>query len=181
MPLGQRPDYGQYRPLAEAVHYDAHLLLHLRTTSFRFDGLGSSWLVQLGRHQARTQLYPRPAIVQEMDRHSWLLKERARVRETMALLREYDPMLHWIVDLLCVGERAAVSFVPGRQLRHVGPEHEAVLRECGSEATLARRWRAGWGLLAVLLVPADVLDLALTYQGAVDQRALRWARETGLV
>ncbi len=182
--LGERDrrEYGAYKQtLAQAVHYDAHLLrFYAEEPSFRFDGLGTSWLIQLGRFQERPELYPRARQLEEIDACQQRARDLRRLLDAIEHLRAYDPMLHHAVFSVCMA--GAVTIMPGRGTRHQGDVWGRVLKETygGDDGKLWRHLQAGWALVAVLVVDAPILAAAWE-AGAVDERALAWARERGLV
>ena len=180
--LGEREKYGAYRDtLARAVHYDAHLLrLYAEEPSFRFDGLGTSWLIQLGRFQERSELYPRGRQLDEIDAGEQRGRELRQLLDAVEQLRAYDPMLHHSVFSVCMA--GAATIMPGRGTRHQGDVWGRVLKETygGDDGKLWRHLQAGWALVAVLVVEGPILAAAQE-AGAVDERALAWARERGLV
>ena len=178
--LGERREYGAYaKTLGSAVHYDAHLLLlYADDTSFRFDGLGSSWLVQMGHGQSS---YPRDSQCDEMDaRTQRRPAELRRLMDAIEHLRTYDPHLHHVVFAVCMAGGASIT--PGRGTRHSGEIWGRVVRDVygGDDAKLWAHLQAAWQVIAVLAVPGDVLRAAQE-AGATDERAVAWARERGLV
>lgn len=181
--LGERREYGAYkRTLGSAVHYDAGLLkLHLAEPSFRFDGLGSSWLVEMGRYQERSGLYPSPAFIEEMDARANRLEDMRRLLDAVKALREYDPILHWALFSVCIAGECGIA--RGRKTRHTGTVWDKVLRSSpygGDDGKLWTHLQAGWSLVAVLAVEGAILAAAQEV-GAVDAKAVAWARERGLL
>ena len=180
--LGERQEYGAYRKtLAQAVHYDAHLLrLYAEEPGFRFDGLGTSWLIQLGRFQERSELYPRGRQLEEIDVREQRARHLRRLLDGIEHLRDFDPMLHHTVFSVCMAGTATI--MPGRGTRHQGDVWGRVLKETygGDDGKLWRHLQAGWALVAVLVVETVILAAALE-KGAVDAKALAWAKERGLL
>lgn len=177
--LGERRKYGTYHDtLARAVHYDAHLLQHYaEESSFRFDGLGSSWLMEMGHG---SDDFPRESFVEELDVRVQRPRDLRRLLDAIEYLREYDPMLHQTVFSVCMAGGATI--MPGRGTRHQGDVWGRVLRETygGDDGRLWRHLQAGWSLVAILVVEAPILAAAQEAE-AVDLKALRWARERGLL
>ena len=177
--LGERREYSAYAmTLGRAVHYDAALLrTHAADTSFRFDGLGSSWLMQLGQGQGS---FPRDSQCDEMDAHASREADLRRLLDAIEHLRAYDPHLHHIAFKVCVAGGCYVK--PGRGLRHSGNLWDEVVRDVygGDDVKLWRHLQAAWSLIAVLAVDAAILKAAQE-AGATDERAVAWARERGLV
>lgn len=181
--LGERERYGPHRgTLGRAVHYDAHrLLLYGDDTSYPFDGLGSSWLAPLGKGW---RSHPSDRLCDEMDRDTDA--QAARKRDHLLLewglkqLRVYDPHLYAVTRRVC-GEGGATMAL-GRNLRHSGPVWDGVVDGLydGDDGKLWRHLQAAWGVVAVLVVDADVLRAAQE-AGAVDPKALAWRTERGLV
>ena len=180
--LGERRKYGAYRDtLGRAVHYDAHLLrTYMEEPSFRFDGLGTSWLIQLGRFQERSGLYPRDRQLEEIDACEQRARDLRRLLDAIEHLRSYDPMLHQTVFSVCMAGSATI--MPGRGTRHQGDVWGRVLKETygGDDGRLWRHLQAGWALVAILVVEPEVLAAAQE-AGAVDERPLRWAKERKLL
>ena len=179
--LGERPSYGAYAAtLGKAVHYDSHLLLlYADDTTMRFDGLGSSWLVQIGRSQERS--HPRDSQCDEMDaRTARRSDDLRRLMDAIEHLREYDPHLHHIVFAVCMAGGASIT--PGRGTRHSGGIWGRVVRDLygGDDGKLWRHLQSAWQVVAVLAVGPDVLRAAQE-AGATDARAVAWARERGLL
>ena len=177
--LGERREYSAYaKTLGRAVHYDAHLLLiHAADTSFRFDGLGSSWLVQMGRGQGS---HPRDSLCDELDARARRTQDLRRLMDAIEGLRAYDPHLHHIAFKVCVAGGGYIK--PGRGLRHSGDLWDEVVRDVygGDDAKLWAHLQAAWQMIAVLAVPGDVLRAAQE-AGATDARAIAWARERSLI
>lgn len=177
--LGERREYSAYaKTLGRAVHYDSHLLLlHAEDTGFRFDGLGSSWLVQLGHGQGS---HPRDSQCDEMDARVQRQQDLRRLMDAIEHLRTYDPHLHYVTLKVCVAGGGEIR--PGRGLRHSGDVWDEVVRELygGEDGRLWAHLQAAWGLVAVLAVDATTLKAAQE-EGAVDLKALAWARERGLL
>ena len=180
--LGERREYGQYaRTLGSAVHYDAHvLMLYAADTSFRFDGLGSSWLVQLGRLSERSQLYPGRAFIDELEARGERARDLEALEKALEMLREYDPVLHHVAFTVCMAGGAHLT--PGRGTRHGGAIWNRVVKDVygGNDTLLWRHLQVAWSLVAVLVVTPEVLAAAEA-AGAVDAKALSWARGRGLV
>lgn len=180
--LGERQKYGAYRDtLARAVHYDAHLLrLYADEPTFQFDGMGTSWLIQLGRFQERSELYPRGRQLEEIDAREQRTRDLRQLLDAIEHLRAYDPMLHYAVSSVCMAGDAAIT--AGRGTRHQGDVWGRVLRETygGDDGKLWRHLQAGWALVAVLVVEAPILEAAQE-AGAVDAKAVSWAKERGLL
>ena len=177
--LGERREYGAYaNTLGRAVHYDGHLLLiHAADTTFRFDGLGSSWLVQMGRGQ---DSFPRDSLCDEMDARAQRDADLRHLMDAIEGLRAYDPHLHHLAVKVCVAGGGYVK--PGRGLRHSGDLWDGAVRELygGDDGALWRHLQSAWSLIAVLAVPGDVLRAAQE-AGATDERAVVWARERNLI
>ena len=177
--LGERHEYGAYRKtLAQAVHYDGHLLrLYAEDPSFQFDGLGSSWLVEMGHG---SQDFPRERFLEEIDVRVQRMRDLRRLLDAIEQLRAYDPMLHHAVFSVCMA--GAATIMPGRGTRHQGDVWGRVLKGTygGDDGRLWRHLQAGWALVAVLVVEAPILAAAQE-KGAVDAKALAWARGRGLV
>jgi hypothetical protein len=180
--LGDRRQYGRYaKTLGQAVHYDAHLLmLYQAEPGFRFDGLGSSWLVRIGGYQERAALYPRRGFIEEMESRKQRTRDLRRLLDAIERLRDYDPHLHHVVFSLCVA--GSVKLIPGRGIRHTGEVWTRLLKGVygGDERRLWRHMVAGWEVVAVLAVEPAILKAAQE-AGAADQRAVAWARERGLI
>lgn len=180
--LGERSDYSRYKKtLGRAVHYDAHLLmLYLEEPGFRFDGLGSSWLVQMGRYQERSGLYPPDGQLSEMDAQERRRRELRRLLDAIERLREFDPQLHHAVFAVCMVGGASLR--SGRGTRHESEVWARVLKDVygGDDRRLTRHLQRGWDFVAVLAVVPAVLRAAQE-AGAVDERAVAWARERGLL
>ena len=178
--FGERREYGAYaNTLGRAVHYDGHLLLiHAADTSFRFDGLGSSWLIQLGRSHEHD--HPRDSLCDEMDARAQREADLRRLMDAIEGLRAYDPHLHHLVFKVCVAGGGYVK--PGRGLRHSGDLWDEAVRELygGDDGALWRHLQAAWSLVAVLVVDAAILRQAQE-AGATDARAVAWATAQGLL
>lgn len=177
--LGERPEYSAYRKtLAKAVHYDAHLLrLYAEDPSFQFDGLGSSWLVEMGHG---SQEFPRERFLEEIDVRVQRARDLRRLLDAIEQLRIYDPMLHHAVFSVCMAGEATI--MPGRGTRHQGDVWGRVLKETygGDDGKLSRHLQAGWALVSVLVVEAPILAAAQE-AGAVDEKAINWAKERRLL
>ena len=177
--LGERPGYDGYRDtLARAVHYDAHLLqLYAEDPSFQFDGLGSSWLVEMGHG---SQDFPRERFLEEIDVRVQRTRDLRRLLDAIEHLRVYDPMLHHAVFSVCMA--GTVTIMPGRGTRHQGDVWGRVLRETygGDDGKLWRHLQKGWALVAILAIDAPILAAAQE-AGAVDGKAINWAKERGLL
>src|SRR3972149_10191169 len=92
--LGERAEYGKYlTPLGRAVHSDFHTLVFLASsgggrfelekTTERGDQLpagpeGASFIT-VGKWSQRSQLYPRPMLLAELERRTAALPEIERV------------------------------------------------------------------------------------------------------
>ncbi len=177
--LGERPDYSAYRfTLGRAVHYDAALLLtHAEDTSFRFDGLGSSWLVQMGRGGGS---HPRDSQCDEMDLRTQRERDLRRLMDAIRHLRDYDPHLHHVAFNTCVV--GGHQIMPGRGLRHSGHFWDAMVRDLydGDDGKLWEHLQRAWSFVAVLAVDAAILKAAQE-AGAVDEKAEAWATERKLL
>ena len=177
--LGERREYSAYAlTLGRAVHYDAHiLLLYAADTSFRFDGLGSSWLVQMGHGQGS---FPRDSQCDEMDAHARREGDLRHLLDAVEHLRAYDPHLHHVVFAVCMAGGANIT--PGRGTRHSGEIWGRVVRDIydGDDGKLWAHLQAAWQVVAVLAVDAAILKAAQE-AGATDERAVAWARERGLL
>lgn len=181
--LGERESYGAYaRTLGKAVHYDWALLrLAVEDSSFDYDGLGTSWLVDMGRFQERSQLYPRDGQLDEIDARALRARDCGRVSEALERLREYDPLLHRAVFQVCLV--GGCLMLPGRGLRHEGETWKRILSGApygGRHQLLFEHMKAGWAFIAVLAVEGDILRAA-EEAGAMDAKALRWVGERGLL
>ena len=180
--LGERPSYSAHGPsLGRSVHSDFHarqvLLIPDGETTTELDGLGSSWCVQLGRYQERPALYPRDRQLDAMDRRDKVCQEVARVMAAVARLPEWEPhgeLLHDCLMAVCIRDPVRLSLERG--WRHGGEGFEAWRRRLGDKAAIWRLLERAWGIVAALVVDSDVVRAAQV-AGAVDERAVAWARE----
>ncbi|KKK64040.1 hypothetical protein LCGC14_2988250, partial [marine sediment metagenome] len=89
-------------------------------------------------------------------------------------------MLHYAVFSVCMG--GAATIMPNRGTRHQGDLWGRVLKETygGDDGRLWRHLQAGWAMVAVLAIDAPILAAAQE-AGAVDQKAISWAKERSLL
>ena len=180
--LGERAEYGKYlNTLGRAVHSDFHTLVFLASSGGgRFDlekttergdilpaGPEGASFITTGKWQQRSQLYPRPMLMDELEKRTAALPEIERVLAAWRRLPEWEPggeVLYRVLAVDCL----ALTPTPRRGgWRH----HDRVYWRQRAEA---------WEIVAVIAVQPDVLAAAEA-AGAVDAKALRWARTRGLL
>ena len=180
--LGERSEYGRYlATLGRAVHDDYHLRVFLafgagagrfdlEKTTERGDQLpagpeGASFITT-GKWQQRSQLYPRPMLMDELEKRTAALPEIERVLAAWRRLREWEPNGEILYRVLAVDCLALTPTLGRRGFRH----HDKLYWRQRAEA---------WEIVGVLAVDGDVLAAAEAAQ-AVDARSLAWARVRGL-
>jgi len=180
--LGERAEYGHYlNTLGRAVHSDFHTLVFLASsgggrfelekTTERGDQLpagpeGASFITT-GKWQQRSQLYPRPMLMSELEKRTSALPEIERVLAAWRRLPEWEPSGEVLYRVLAVDCLALTPALGRRGFRH----HDKLYWRQRAEA---------WEIVGALVVDADVLAAAEA-AGAVDTKALAWARARGLV
>jgi hypothetical protein len=169
--LGERAEYRQYTgTLGKAVHNDYHAwTLPVADDPFEQDaptereplpaGPQSSWVAHAGGPKPDPTRFPYESLLDQINRRGHRGEELARVKDAWQRLREWEPngeVLYRVVyvDCLC------------RPVR-LGWKHR-------DKKFYEARVRA-WEIIAVQAVEEDVLARAVE-AGAVDERALAWAR-----
>ena len=181
--LGERPEYGRYlATLGRCVHDDYHTLMFLafgagggrfdlEKTTERGDQLpagpeGASFIT-VGKWSQRSGLYPRPMLMDELEKRTAALPEIERVLAAWRRLREWEPGGEILYRVLAVDCLALTPTLGRRGFRH-------------HDKAYWRQREQGWEIVAVLAVDVDVLAAAEAAQ-ATDSKALVWARSHGLL
>jgi hypothetical protein len=196
--LGERDAYERSPiALARCVHHDYHEWRNIlwaqvalaeteeRTTD-RGDilpaGPETASVVSPGKRRWGPEDFPRPHQVREMDRDlGWRAVAVARVEAVVGKLAEYEShgeTLRTLVQWVCV--EGDVRLVRRRGWRHSGPHYQAALEMFGGDNQMWQALTDAWSLIAVMAVEGDVLRAAQE-AGAVDEKALAWVTERGLV
>lgn len=191
--LGERDRYEHDVGLARAVHsgYHESLLLlafdmSLERTTERGDVIpagpeSASYVMAAGQTMPGSCDFPRDRDVDRMDRAAARMREIVAVKEALVSLRDYEPhgeLMAALVEMVCMG--SAARYTRRRGWRHAGPDYEQAVRLCGGDSGYWRTLTDAWGIIGVLSVAPEVL-VAAQEAGAVDLKALRWARERGLL
>ena len=182
--LGERAEseYGHYlNTLGRAVHDDYHLRVFLafgagggrfdlEKTTERGDQLpagpeGAS-AITVGKWSQRSQLYPRPMLMDELEKRTAALPDIERVLAAWRRLPQWEPNGEILYRVLGVDCLALTPTLGRRGFRH----HDKQFWRQRAEA---------WEIVGVLAVQPDVLAAAEA-AGAVDVKALAWARARGL-
>lgn len=191
--LGERDRYEHDVGLARAVHsgYHESLLLlafdmSLERTTEHGDVIpmgpeSASYVMAAGHAMPGAHGFPRERDVDRMDRSTQRMREIVAVKEALVHLRDYEPhgeLMAALVEMVCMG--SAARYTRRRGWRHAGPDYEQAVRLCGGDSGYWRTLTDAWGIIGVISVGPE--DLAAAREaGAVDERALAWARERGLV
>lgn len=180
--LGERDSYGRYGDrLAKFVHSDFHTRLFLASGGGgRFDlerttdrgdvfpaGPEGASSITVGKWQQRSQLYPRPLLMDQMEARTAAIPEIRRVLDAWRRLRDWEPngeVLYRVVLVDCVA-------LPPDLHQSAGWRHH--------DKRYGRQRDQAWEIIAVLVVEPAVLAAAEA-AGAVDAKALAWARARGL-
>ena len=180
--LGERTDYGRYiNTLGRSVHSDFHTLMFLAfgASGGRFDlekttergdqlpaGPEGASFITVGKWSQRSQLYPRPMLMDELEKRTAALPEIERVLAAWRRLPEWEPGGEILYRVLGVDCLALTPTLGRRGFRH-------------HDKAYWRQRAQAWDLVSVQVVEDDVLAAAEAAQ-AVDARALAWARARGL-
>ena len=181
--LGERAEseYGHYlNTLGRAVHDDYHLRVFLafgagggrfdlEKTTERGDQLpagpeGAS-AITVGKWSQRSQLYPRPMLMDELEKRTAALPDIERVLAAWRRLPQWEPGGEILYRVLAVD---CLALTP--EPRRGGWRHH--------DRLYWRQRAESWEIVAVLAVDADVLTAAEA-AGAVEAKALAWARAKG--
>ena len=178
--LGERSEYGRYlNTLGRAVHSDFHTLIFLASSGGgRFDlekttergdqlpaGPEGASFITVGKWSQRSQLYPRPMLMDELERRTAALPEIERVLAAWRRLLEWEPGGEILYRVLAVDCLALTPALGRRGFRH-------------HDKAYWRQRAQAWDLVSVQVVEDDVLAAAEA-AGAVDAKALAWARAKG--
>jgi len=194
--LGERREYEPKVGLARAVHDDYHSrTVRVRAARYFEDGdlsqddhseplpagpEGAS-IIQPGGWHWGSHHFPRPHILEAIETDPQSLKDIATVWAAWAQLRDYEPhgeILAELVRLACV--HGEVTYRRGHNWMHRGRAYKAAVEMAGNRDKLWGDLTVAWGVIAVLAVEAPVLRRAQD-AGAVDERAVAWARGRGLI
>src|SRR3989304_6162887 len=132
--LGERGDFGRYlNTLGRAVHDDYHTRVflaygvgggrfELEKTTERGDQLpagpeGASFIT-VGKWSQRSQLYPRPMLMDELEKRTAALPEIERVLAAWRRLREWEPNGEILYRVLAVDCLALTPTLGRRGFRH---------------------------------------------------------------
>ena len=181
--LGERREYGPYHgTLGRAVHNDYHSWMLLVTEDdFELQDLStgdhkeqlpaaneSHWKIETGHGKIDGYNYPYEGLLDAINRHGRRGAELARVKKAWERLQDWEPggrLLHSVVYVDCMARRVVLD--GDRGWRH------------GDKRYYRARERA-WDIIAVLAVDGDILRRAQD-AGAVDEGAVAWAKERGLI
>jgi len=179
--LGERPEYGRYlATLGRCVHDDYHtrVFLAFGAGAGRFDlekttqrgdqlpaGPEGASFITVGKWSQRSGLYPRPMLMDELEKRTAALPEIHRVLDAWRRLPEWEPNGEILYRVLGVDCLALTPTLGRRGFRHHDKQYW-------------RQREQGWEIVGAMAVDADVLASAEAAQ-AVDARALAWARARG--
>lgn len=182
--------------LGKAMHAQFHALR--RRGDEEPPDIGSTSIVRPGLYDQRSQLYPRPAFTRYIDRQDWRQRRTTQMREALPKLAAYNWRWAEVIRLACVDAAEedvglGKGFVPTHRGQSRKRAARLLIEEGGSyvEMALNRELDAAWEFLGVLWAARNWTDGEGRLQkgdleeaieaGALDQRALAWARGQGFV
>lgn len=194
MKLGQ--GIHSFGSLGQMCHAQWHVLR--RRGEEELPTIGSTSIVRPGLYDQRSQLYPRPAFTRYIDRAEWRKRRTQQMREALPKLATYNWRWAEVIRLACVDAAVEdVGLAKGNVPTHRGQSKKRAVRllieEGGGyeETALRRELNSAWEWLGVLWAEKSWTDgegrlhkgglEEAIENGAMDQRALAWAREKGFV